>query len=544
MTRVLFSTGHNFPTDPLKAVRLFFTCFLVLTFFATATPASVGSDGSKQVDPKQVVRSAEKLIQKGNFEQAEQILRGAIADYPTDSTLKLELAFTLMKMRVFTEAYNLGFSVAKNEPTNAHAFAVLGTVLLTGGRLDDSRAILLRALTLNRKESLALASFGLLEFYENRLDSSLDYLFEAKFIDPSNADYIFAYAQVAARAERYQEAAAAYRQFLIFSKITDDDRRERIKGLINFLEYLGLRTSLYAVSGTDSSTVSFDLKGNRPVVLLKVNNGKDPLRFVLDTGSGISVISNQTAKRLKIKEIARGGFAKGIGGTGKFEIVYGFLKEVQLGTVRVKNVPVYIREFHHNIHEIDGYIGISLISKFLTTVDYGEKTFTLNRLNTEVATSTMSNNISLPLRLTSSGFLSGEVKMDGVDAPLNFIVDTGASVSVLSDIVARREPFISLPRRDLLRVIGSAGVTENVESFTLPKISFGDHSRLSITAIALDLEIINDASGFEQSGILGGNFFLDYRMTFDFKNSRLIFAPTKPNSATDASQQNEIESLP
>ena len=93
-------------------------------------------------------------------------------------------------------------------------------------------------------------------------------------------------------------------------------------------------------------------------------------------------------------------------------------------------------------------------------------------------------------------------------------------------------------------MIGSAGVTENVESFTLPKISFGDHSRLSITAIALDLEIINDASGFEQSGILGGNFFLDYRMTFDFKNSRLIFAPTKPNSATDASQQNEIESLP
>jgi Flp pilus assembly protein TadD/predicted aspartyl protease len=544
MTRVLLSTVHNFPTDPLKAVRLSFACFLILAFVTMATPASAGTDGATQLDPKQVLRAAEKLIQKGSFEQAEQMLRGAIVDYPTDSSLKLKLAFTLMKMRIFTEAYNLSFNVAKNEPTNANAFAVLGTVLLTGGRLDDSRAILLRALALNRKESLALATFGLLEFYENRLDSSLDYLFEAKFIDPGNADYIFAYAQVAARAERYQEAAAAYRQFLVFSKSTDDDRKERIKGLINFLEYLGLRSSLYVVSGTDSSTISFDLKGNRPVVLLKVNNFKDPLRFVLDTGSGISVISNQTAKRLKIKEIARGGFAKGIGGTGKFEIVYGFLKEVQLGSVRIKNIPVYIREFHHNVHEIDGYIGISLISKFLTTVDYGEKTFTLNRLGQEVATSTMSNNISLPLRLTSSGFLSGEVKMEGVETPLNFIVDTGASVSVLSDIVARQEPFHSLPRRDLLRVIGSAGVTENVESFTLPKISFGDHSRLSVTAIALDLEIINDASGFEQSGILGGNFFLDYRMTFDFKNSRLIFVPTKPNSAIDASQQNEIESLP
>jgi len=78
-----------------------------------------------------------------------------------------------------------------------------------------------------------------------------------------------------------------------------------------------------------------------------------------------------------------------------------------------------------------------------------------------------------------------------------------------------------------LRVVGAAGITENVESFTLPRIKFGDHSRDSITAIALDLNMINDASGFEQSGILGGNFFLNYKMTFDFKNSRLMFSPVR-----------------
>ncbi len=46
-------------------------------------------------------------------------------------------------------------------------------------------------------------------------------------------------------------------------------------------------------------------------------------------------------------------------------------------------------------------------------------------------------------------------------------------------------------------------------------------------AIALDLDIINEASGFEQAGILGGNFFKNYRLTFDFENSKVIFVPVK-----------------
>lgn len=516
--------------------------FLLLFAFGISAQAPA-SQNEELSDPKKASRAAEKLILRGDYVESERILRECLTENPKDTNIKLKLAFTLLKGRNFLEASTISFEVAKENPNNSYAYAVLGTVLLAGGRLSDARMILARGLQLNPKESLALASYGTLEFYENKLESALDYLLQARYYSPENPDYIFAYAQIAARSEKYQEAAAAYRQFLVFSKNADDERRARIKGLINFLEYLGIRSSLYSINGT-SSTLNFELKGNRPVIGVKINDFEEPLRFVLDTGSGISVISNQTAKKLKIKPIARGGFAKGIGGTGKFEIVYGFLREVQLGSVKVRNVPVYIREFHHNVHQVDGYIGISLISKFLTTVDYGEKIFTLNRLGTELATETIEKNISLPLRLTSSGFLSGEVQMEGVEAPLNFIVDTGASVSVLSESVARRKPFDSLPRKEMLRVIGSAGVTENVESFTLPKISFGDHSRASITAISLDLDIINDASGFEQSGILGGNFFLDYRMTFDFRNSRVIFVPTKKPNTPDAPEQDEIKSLP
>src|SRR5262249_36535016 len=136
-----------------------------------------------------------------------------------------------------------------------------------------------------------------------------------------------------------------------------------------------------------------------------------------------------------------------------------------------------------------------------------------------------SDSVSLPLRLTSSGFLSGEVQLEGVENPLNFIVDTGASVSVISDDLAGTDNVSHFARDEKLRVIGSAGVTEDVPTFLLPKVSFGAHTRKSITAIALDLNLINEASGFQQSGILGGNFLRNYRLTFDFKNSKVTFVP-------------------
>lgn len=519
---------------------MFVACLLLFTPLAPAFE-TVQTKGA--VDPKQVVKAADKLILRGNLVEAERILRAALVETPADVNLKLKLAFALMKMRVLGEAYTLSFEVAKAKKENSQAFAVLGAVLLTSGRLGDARSILSQSLRLNKTNALALATFGLLEFYENRISLSLDYLAEANFQVPDNPDYIFSYAQVAARAERYKEAALGYRRFLQFSRDADDDRRERIRGLISFLEYLGTITTLYSISGTPTSTVPIDLRGNRPVITLRINGKSNPLRFVLDTGSGISVISNETAKRLRIRSVARGGHAKGIGGDGKFEIVYGFLRDVSIGEMKIRNVPVYIRQFHQNVHAIDGYIGISLISKFLTTVDYGSREFTLAKFETQPTVDPGQKDLSLPLRLTSSGFLSGEVLMEGMTEPLNFIVDTGASVSVVAETVARREPLSLLPRSEKLRVVGSAGITENVEAFVLPKISFGEHSREQVTAIALDLEIINDASGFEQSGILGGNFFLNYKMTFDFRNSRLLFVPAKPASTEITPQLDEIKSL-
>ncbi|MEO5859541.1 MAG: aspartyl protease family protein [Pyrinomonadaceae bacterium] len=475
-------------------------------------------------DPRSLVKQGEKLIRKGDFAGAEQLFKRAIEARPNDSEIKLKLAYLYVRTRRFVEAYELSFPILRNEPKNSYAFAVVGATYLGAGRFRDARMLLVSSIRLKTDQPLAWAAMGMLDFYENKIQESLKNLEEAVYHDPFEPDFLYALAQVSARAEKYREAATAYEGFLRVSRNTDDDRRERIKGLINFLRYLGNKQYLYQTGGQDATEVKFDLVGNRPIIQMRVNGKPEPLNFVLDTGSGISVISDETAKALGIKAITKGGFAKGIGGSGKFEIVYGFIRDVDIGAVTVRNVPVYIRKFHSD-GKIDGYIGLSLISKFLTTVDYGNQTFGLRKkdsIRTDDPTG-----VSVPLRLTSSGFLSGEVQLEGFDSPLNFIVDTGASVSVISSDLAANIAMAPHAQEERMRVIGAAGITEDVPSFLLPKVTMGTHSRNSITAIALDLNLINEASGFEQAGILGGNFLKNYRMTFDFQNSRVTFVSVR-----------------
>jgi len=508
---------------PLRTVfrTLLFTVALVA---ASAVPGAAQQDKSEEA--RQIFRQGRKHLQAGRLNDAESTFRRALEADPSLSTAKVELAYTLLRRRSIRAAYDLSLEVASAERSNSRAFAVLGSVLLTAGRFTDARPVFLTALATNRNEHLAWAGLGLLDFYENRINEGLNSLREASYHEPDEPDYLYALGQVAARAESYKEAAEAYRRFLQVARDVDHDRRLRIEGLVNFLNFLGNRKALYATAGPDSSSVPFELIGNRPVITVKVNDADKPLRFVLDTGSGMTVLSDQTARALKIKPIARGGYAKGIGGNGKFEIVYGFVRSFAIGDVRIKSVPVYIRQFHADAEKVDGYIGLSLISKFLTTIDYGQHTFSLAKKDSQAeAAAAAESDHSLPLRLTSSGFLSGEVQLEGLDSPLNFIVDTGASVSVISDEIARMEPFTRYARSQRMRVIGSAGVTEDVPSLELPRITFGNHSRDRLTALALNLGLINEASGFEQSGILGGNFLRNYRLTFDFKNSKVTFVP-------------------
>jgi predicted aspartyl protease len=261
---------------------------------------------------------------------------------------------------------------------------------------------------------------------------------------------------------------------------------------------------------------------------------------VLDTGSGMCVVSEKAAERLGLKPVARGGQARGFGGGGRFEIVYGFLSSIEIGDARVENVPVYIRRFYDEKNPVDGFIGISAINKFLTIVDYGTNTFSLVRgrgadylavprmfFKNKEERGPLSSAAAIPLRTTSSGFLSSEVRVEGIDKPLNFIVDTGASISVVSDKLAGGEEISRFAQATKMKIFGAAGIKENVGLLLLPRVRLGSHEQEQVAAAVLDLETINETTGFIQTGVLGGNFLRQFRLTFDFQRALLLLEPVK-----------------
>ena len=527
------------------SVAAFVLCFA----FAGATDIVAGSTDKK------AYTKGYKAIRKGEYPQAEKIFRDLLGKDGQDVEARLGLSFAMLKQRNLQGAYDNAARVIMQAPLSARAHALLGSAILAAGEFRLSVEEFKTAIALDENESWAVHGLAMVDFYENRLSTAIPLLRKAVSMDMDEPDFIFHLGQACARSERYKEAADSYERFLAISPKTDFDRRARIQGLIDFLRYLGRQGTLYIPNG-DRASVPFEATDNRPILLVRVNGQREPLRFVLDTGSGMSVISEQTAKRLGIRAVAKGGLARAVGGGGKFEIVYGFLSSIDIGTVKVENVPVYIRKFFDNHIPVDGYLGLSVVQKYLASLDYGTRSMTLVRQHqtdfvdswTAVRRSEGFQGlapvapdggvIEVPLRTTSSGFLSGEVNLEGFEKNVNFIIDTAASITVVSEKLSQEEQLIELLQPSKMRVFGAAGVTEDVKLLQLPRLSLGLSKLEKINAAVLDLEPVNETAGFTQSGILGGNFLRHFRIYFDFARGSMRLEPlNKPKSVENINQE-------
>ncbi len=479
-------------------------------------------------------RKAEKELISGNFEQAEHLYQEIINKNAKDVEAHIGLGQVFLKKRSFQAAFEVGVKALQLDVKSTRARAIVGTALLRCGYIDKSREQLNYTLQLNSHEDLALASSAEIDLYESRIKDAYQKLKQATDIKPSEGDYWLILARAASRQEYFKEAADSLKQFLQNSPKTDVERRARIEGVIKFYTYLG-DNHLYQVKGK-SANVDLKIRLRRPHLEVKVN-GKETLKFVIDTGAGICVLSPDAAARVGVREIARGGEARAVGGEGAFPIVYGLIDELQLGDIKVSLVPTYIRKVHASSTAkaedvADGYLGLSLLSNFLLTMDYKNSELKLVVPDSDDKTSDSkeietANSTIVPFRTTESGLISVESKVND-DATVNLIFDSGATSSVISSTVVDSQKWESKILKETVRVIGAAGLTEDVKLISA-KVQVADLLRENMRMPVLNLSRINEQAGFEQQGILGGDFLYHCRIQIDFRKLQLILTP---NSST------------
>jgi predicted aspartyl protease/cytochrome c-type biogenesis protein CcmH/NrfG len=494
--------------------------------FAQAVPPQ------KKESSDKLNRDAKKAMRSGKYEDALKNYNKIIEADPRDNQARLGASYAYLKMQNYPPSFQLAMEVISVDANNSRAHALAGISLLRSGFIRAAVGELQQALNLNEKEALAYGGAAEIDYYEGRPKESRAKSFYAHQLDPEEPDYLVTYARSSSRLEDFKEAADAYELFLDISPPSDGERRDRIRGLIQFYRQLaGIR--VHQVGGAAVSDIPFLLGSDRrPYVRIKVN-GKDSV-FVIDTGSGFTVISKDAAKRFGVSEIARGGKSQGIGGTGKFQIVYGLIKSLQLGNARVRMVPCFVRPFHGDTNrppeeKADGFIGLSILSHFLTELDYKGMRMLLDRSENRPSTATAVPGVTMiPFRTTQNGLISVETEFDG-NHFVNAILDSGASSTVISEAAVER-----LNLRDQIikgqtaSVIGAAGVTENVQMLFIRKCRVADQFQSNLRALVLDFGAINETSGFEQSGILGGDFLRHFRLTIDFERALLALQPHSP----------------
>ena len=100
------------------------------------------------------------------------------------------------------------------------------------------------------------------------------------------------------------------------------------------------------------------------------------------------------------------------------------------------------------------------------------------------------------------------------------------------------EEINSFKNSTRMRVYGAAGIADGVPTLVLPRLLLGKQAREKLDVAVLDLEPVNETSGFTQSGIIGGNFLKNFRITFDFKRSVIWLEPL---TATASSIERETQ---
>jgi tetratricopeptide (TPR) repeat protein len=523
------------------------------------------------------LKRAEKELRKANFGEAEKIYRELIERDQKDKDARLGLSFALIKQGKLQESFEQAAQVIAADPLSARAHALLGTSLLRSGEFRNSIEALYTAVKFNNRESLAIAGLAEIEYFENRSRTAYDWLKRAVQLDPLEPDYYISLARACSRLEYYGEAADAYQRFLDVTPKTDVERRARIRGLIDFYRYLGT-TKIHRTVGKEIVTIPINLINHRPFIDITVN-GKGTLRFVIDTGASLSVISDKAAERLGIKPVANGGNARAIGGTGTFPIVYGLLDSIAIGEARIEAVPVYIRTVHSapdtaEAERADGYIGLSVLANFAVTLDYQSRQMVLDRtpiredlaavkpdqqkepplsdparvdiLKSEpkpgappAASGTPAvDAFEIPIRSTSGGLASAETRLPGMDRPLNFIIDTGATVSVVSKAIVKRHQLDGLKLQgQKYRVIGAAGIEEGAEALGLSTLTVSGLKKQNARALILDLDAVNETSGFEQHGILGGDYLSHFRIVLDLRRYQFKLTPQSAAITVAAEKQ-------
>ncbi len=268
----------------------------------------------------------------------------------------------------------------------------------------------------------------------------------------------------------------------------------------------------------NETQIPFQLSGGtQPLILIPVYvSGRGPYSFILDTGAGPTLVSNELADTL---QLPRGETLNARGAGGEVVLVQSVVPSLHIGDETLENAVVSITDLSFIGRairtQVDGDLGHSVLRHFVLTLDYSATVLTLARSSTTSAPlPAQSINGAIPFRLAHPSkplivvpaFLNGQ-------GPFDIAVDTGASSTTLSLELAQS---LGLPLESITDITGGGGKVRAWKS-QVESLAIGSAKREALGVAVSDfLKPLSQAIGVELHGIAGYNFLRHFRVTVDY----------------------------
>ncbi len=268
-------------------------------------------------------------------------------------------------------------------------------------------------------------------------------------------------------------------------------------------------------------TVLLEVEGDHIFVEVNVN-GKGPYRFLLDSGAGATIVSEDIADTLHL-EVKKGLHAVGVGGAK--DMGAATLESLRIGAFRIDNLHVFVgdMDFLHSVfdRDVQGVLGFDLFVRAVVTIDFIGKhlilwdpdSFDYSGTGEVIQGKIKSNLLHIP------GTLDNEFTGD-------FRVDTGAGGGVHlhapfvkeNDLTHRYHPHYSVEASG----VGGEQKTllVRVHSLALGKIT--------IDAPLATLAQQQDSGALAMTdslGTIGNGIWKKFTVIFDYPRNRLILEP-------------------
>jgi tetratricopeptide (TPR) repeat protein len=402
------------------------------------------------------------------------------------------------------------------QPRNAESVALHGEIEFRKGNFDKAATFYKEALQMDAKNARAHFGLGKLAMGKVKGKQAVEEMKRAIELDPKEPIYHLYASEAWSIDKNYVEQQKQLEEYLRLNP-NDPERVTEAKAGLEMLKALGTTDVGVVTAPENPAPIPFRQTLNLIFAQVKID-GRGPYNFAIDTGATQTVISEKLVGEIGLKPITS-TVVYGIGGAGKVDTTIYGVKELSVGEVKIKNLPIGTFNDPLVSQLADGILGTAALSDFIITVNYPANQLEISKKRPALAAGSeavpawyFSNLLLIPLNVNGK---------QG-----NFIVDTGAVTTVLShSMAAQLGVNVNTPGAKIDLGIAGVGGFEGIV-LKVPDVTFktAKNTETFPQVVAIDLKQISKMIGTEVAGVAGYDFFSGYKIILDYYGAEVRMA--------------------